>query len=113
MIWMETEGYRKIFAGGGVWCLIGGWKSFKKGRLDKGGGEKIEKGLYKKIIASVCVCVCVCLFYILFFPREGKTFALSSEYKTTQAEFKDWMSFLTFNIMEEINLNPESLNANT
>ena len=39
--------------------------------------------------------------------------ALSSTFKTDQADFTDWMSFLPSNFIEEISSNTEALNANT
>ena len=43
----------------------------------------------------------------------GRTWAFSSECKTDQSDFTDWMNFLLSNLMEEISPNPEALNANT
>ena len=64
----------------------------------------------------MCVCVCVCVHVLrsLLYPTiRGRMCALSSECKTDQAHFTDWMSFLQSNFMEEIGPNPELLNTNT
>ena len=65
----------------------------------------------------VCVCVCVCLAsvfsFLLYLTRRGRTWILSSDCKTDQADFTDWMSFLTCDPMEEIPPNPEALSTNT
>ena len=50
---------------------------------------------------------------LLFLYRGGRSRALSSACKSDQVDFTDWMSFLTPNLMEEIILNTEALNANT
>ena len=49
-------GYKKTFAGEGIWSLIGGWKYFKKGGLDKKGAEKNRGGLWpsKKLRSYHC-----------------------------------------------------------
>ena len=46
---------------------------------------------------------------LLFPSKRGRTRVLSSECKTDQADFPDWMSFLPSNLMEEINPIPEAL----
>ena len=48
---------------------------------------------------------------ILFPFREDRTWALSSKFKINQANFKNWISFLQSNLMEEISPNPEALSA--
>ena len=45
----------------------------------------------------------------LFPSKRGRTRVLSSECKTDQADFPDWMSFLPSNLMEEINPIREAL----
>ena len=54
--------------------------------------------------SCVCVCVCMCVYVCLsplVFPSEGlRTRALSSEFKNDQANFTDWMSFVSSNLME-------------
>ena len=49
-------GYKKTFAGEEIWSLIGGWKYFKKGGLDKKGAEKNRGGLWpsKKLRSYHC-----------------------------------------------------------
>ena len=49
---------------------------------------------------------------LLFPHRVGRTEALSSACKTDQADFTDWMSFLTSNLIKEINPT-EVLSKNT
>ena len=39
--------------------------------------------------------------------------ALSSECKIDQADFTQWVSFPSSNLMEEISPNPEAFSANT
>ena len=51
-------GYKKTFVGEGIWSLIGGWKYFKIGGLDKKGAEKNRGGCdpqrnYEAIIALI------------------------------------------------------------
>ena len=46
--------------------------------------------LWPLISADVCVCLCP----FLFPTRGGRTWALSPECKTYQADFTNWMSFL-------------------
>ena len=53
----------------------------------------------------------VVLRLILFPFREDRTWALSSKFKINQANFKNWISFLQSNLMEEISPNPEALSA--
>ena len=56
----------------------------------------------------VCVCVCVCVFVlrpVLLSYRGDRTRAISSACKSDQADFTDWMSFLTSNPMEGISPN--------
>ena len=48
--------------------------------------------------------MCVCFVLLLW--------ALSLEYKIGQSDYADWMSFLPFNLMEEIIPNPEAHSAN-
>ena len=43
----------------------------------------------------------------------SRTWALSSECKTDQAHFTNWIFFLQSNLMEEIGHNPELLTTNT
>ena len=45
----------------------------------------------------------------LFPSKRGRTRVLSSECKTDQVDFPDWMSFLPSNLMEEINPIREAL----
>ena len=60
------------------------------------------------------VSVCVHILRSLLFPTiKGRTWALSSECKTDQAHFTDWMFFLQSNLMEEIDPNPKLLSRNT
>ena len=60
------------------------------------------------------VSVCVHVLRSLLFPTIGvRTWALSSECKTGQAHFGDWISFLHFELMMEISPNPEEVSANT
>ena len=60
------------------------------------------------------VFVCLHVLRSLLLPTiRGRTWALSSECKTDQAHFTDWMSFLQSNLMEEIGPNPEHLSTNT
>ena len=49
---------------------------------------------------------------LLFPSKRGRTRVLSSECKTDQADFSDWMSFLQSNLMEEISPIPEALSIN-
>ena len=49
---------------------------------------------------------------LLFPHRGGRTEALSSACKIDQADFTDWMSFLTSNFIKEINP-AETLSKNT
>ena len=54
------------------------------------------------------VSVCVHVLRSLLFPTiRCRTWALSSECKTDQAHFIDWMSFLQSNLMEDIGPNPK------
>ena len=56
------------------------------------------------------MCVCVLVLRLLLSPYRGDRMqALSSTCKTDQADFTDWMSFLTSNLMEEISVNTEPL----
>ena len=56
------------------------------------------------------MCLCVHVLRSLLFPSSrGRTLALSSECKTDQAHFTDWMSFLESILMGEIGPNPEFL----
>ena len=50
-IGLERGVYKNIFAGGGVWLLIGGWKYLKGGAWQERGKEKIEgeEGLWPSI----------------------------------------------------------------
>ena len=49
----------------------------------------------------------MCLFYIIYYflviiqLKRGRTQALSSTYKTDQAAFTDWMSFLPSNLIRK------------
>ena len=38
-MWFVEEDYKKHFAWGVVWCLIGSWKYFKKSGFDKEGSH--------------------------------------------------------------------------
>ena len=50
----------------------------------------------------------------LLFPSRGSTmWDLSSECKTNQTHFTNWISFLPSNFREEINPTPEALGLNT
>lgn len=57
--------------------------------------------------------MCVALDLLLFLSRGIGTWALSYECETEQADFTDWMCFLSSNLVEEIISNPEALSANT
>ena len=60
------------------------------------------------------VSVCVRILRSLLFPTTmGRTWALTSEFKTDQTHFTDWMFFLQSNLMEEIDPNPKLLSRNT
>ena len=59
---------------------------------------------------NLCVFV---LDTLLFLSRGIRMWALSSECKTVQADFTDWMSFLSSSLVEEIISNSEALNTNT
>ena len=48
---------------------------------------------------------------LLFLSRKGRTWALNSECKIDYADFTDWLSFLTSNIIEENNPNLDALSA--
>ena len=62
----------------------------------------------------MCLCVCVYVLRSLLFPIiRGRMWALSSECKIDQGYFKDWMSFLQSNLMEEIGLHPKLLSTST
>ena len=69
---------------------------------------------FEHIAHLVLVFLLLTLSKLLVFPfRRGGTRALSSACKTDQVDFTYWMSFLPYNIMEEINLNTEVRSANT
>ena len=59
------------------------------------------------------------LFYVFIlrlslFPYKGvRVRVLSSAFKTDQADFSDWMSFLPSNLMKEVSAKTVALNANT
>ena len=58
----------------------------------------------------------MCVFVLrplLLLYKWRRRWASSCEYKTNQAEFTDWMSFLLVNLMEEISPNTKELSANT
>ena len=56
----------------------------------------------------------VCVYSPYYSPYRGvRTRILSSACKTDQAEFTDWMYFLPFNLIREINSNTEDITANT
>ena len=63
--------------------------------------------------------VCFCVYFFVCFTsfiipyRGGRKLALISVWKTDQADFTDWISFLPSNLMEEISSNTEALNVNT
>ena len=62
----------------------------------------------------VCVFNTRSLFKPLLFPSRGRrTRTFSSEPKIDQADFTNWMPFISFILMEEISPNPEALIANT
>ena len=64
-------------------------------------------------ITFVPVCVCVYSFYTIYYsPKKWVRQILSSNCKTNQAGFTNWISFLPSNLMEEISLNTESLSTN-
>ena len=50
---------------------------------------------------------------LLFSSREGRTRDFSSECKTGEAGFTDWMSFPPSDLMKNINRNPIAFRANT
>ena len=66
------------------------------------------------VCVCVCVylCVCVCNTPLLLPSRVGRTWALSSEYKTDLTVYTEWMSFLPYRLMKEINADPEALSVN-
>ena len=53
------------------------------------------------------------LRFLLFTSKRGRTWALSSEYKTHQAHCTNWMSFLQTNLLEETGPYTEFFWANT
>ena len=54
--------------------------------------------------------VCVCFINPLLFPtRRVKTRALKLWMQLGQADFTDWISFLPYNLAEEISPNPDAL----
>ena len=54
-------------------------------------------------------CVCMFILYPLSFPSIGvRLYDVSSECQVDQAGFKDWMSILPSNLMEEISPDPEA-----
>ena len=60
------------------------------------------------------MCLCVHVLRSLLFPTiRGRMWALSSERKTDQAHFTDWISFLQSNLMEEIGPHPKLLRTST
>ena len=62
------------------------------------------------------VCVSVFVLRPLFLPSKETRVQFKSykiEYKIDQADFTDWMYFLTSNLMNEISHNPKVLSANT
>ena len=80
-------------------------------------------GLVSMIVVPVCLngrcssVECVGVVFVLHpssFPYKGdRTRAISSECKTDQADFKDWMSSLPSNLTKEISPNAEVFSAST
>ena len=61
-------------------------------------------------VISYHIYACMCFHFTSFISlQRGRTQALSSACKIDQADFTDWMTFLTSNLMEEISLNAEVL----
>ena len=69
----------------------------------------------KNLILYLEFIIIVCLFYVLYYsPIRGvRMRVLSCACKTDQIDFTDWMSFLPFKLMDEINSKPEALDVNT
>lgn len=60
------------------------------------------------------MCMRVFVLPTCVFPSRGSRMqGLSYECKIDQANFTYWMSFLSSNLLQEINRNPEILSANT
>ena len=71
--------------------------------------EFMTRILHKKLMH-----LCVYNLRPSLFPSwGGRARFLSSECKTGQADFTDWISFLPTNFIEETSPNPDDLNANT
>ena len=69
----------------------------------------------KNLILYLEFIISVCLFYVLYYSPiwGGRTRVLSYACKTDQIDFTDWMSFLPFKLMDEINSKAEALDVNT
>ena len=50
-------------------------------------------------------------FIMPLLSKTRRRCALTSDCKTDQVDFPDWTSFLTSNLMEEINPNPDAQSA--
>ena len=98
---------RFLGGGGGTWTVC--W--FKGG----GVGKKEVGGVFEGGSDTQCT-LWVCEFVLsslLFHYWESRTWSLSSVCKTVQADYPDWISFLSSNLMEEISPNIDTLSANT
>ena len=58
------------------------------------------------------MCVYVRFRFFIIPYRGGRQGALSSATKTDQADFTDWMSFLSYSLMKDISFKTEALGAN-
>ena len=68
------------------------------------------------ICVRVCVCVCVCALFtpfIISLKKMVKRVLSALKQQIDQADFRDWISFLPYNVIDEISLNAEPLSANT
>lgn len=75
------------------------------------GNNEIHKDK-RKPTKTQCSCFEWCQFYVFYhYPQGARKQVLSSECKTKQADFADWMSFLSTNLMKEINSIPKDKNA--
>ena len=57
----------------------------------------------------------VCSLYVRYYSplREVECGLLNSEWKINQGDFRNWIFFLSFNLKEEINPNPEAISPNS